>query len=122
MIKRILLAAAMASFAAGAAHAEGDPALGKKQYVQCGICHGMQGQGSSVGPTLKGIVGRKAGAIPAFNYSPAMKASGLTWTEANLSAYLAAPQAKVKGTRMVFAGLKKPGDADNMVAFLKTLK
>lgn len=126
MFKMILTAAAMAVLFTAATSpvqaAEGDAARGKKLFVQCGYCHGVQGQGGPLGPTLKGIVGRKAAQAPGFTYSAPMKASGLTWTEANLGAFITAPQAKVKGTRMVFAGFKKPTDVDDVITYLKTVK
>ena len=73
-----------------------------------------------VGPSLWGIVGRPAGSIANFKYSPANKNSGLTWSEDQLFTYLEAPQKVVKGTYMAFAGLKKPQDRADVIAYLKT--
>lgn len=77
---------------------------GQQLYKQrCLACHSIApGAASSIGPNLAGIAGRKA-ATTGFAYSPALKASGLVWTKANLDDYLAAPTRKVPGTRMVIA-------------------
>ena len=68
-----------------------------------------------------GVVGRKAGTYPDYNYSDANKNSGLTWDEATLAVYLKNPKAKVPGTKMTFAGFQKDTDIANVIAFLKTL-
>lgn len=71
--------------------------------MRCGSCHTVEPGGRAVlGPSLSGVVGRKAAATT-FNYSPALKASGLTWTRANLDRFIAAPTRMVPGTRMVIA-------------------
>jgi cytochrome c len=68
---------------------------------RCQTCHSTEpGQTSALGPNLAAVVGRPA-ASSEFRYSPALKASGLTWTPENLDAYLAAPMKLVPGTRMV---------------------
>ena len=77
---------------------------------------------NKVGPTLKGIVGRAAASIADYKYSEAMLAKGaegLVWTEENLTAYLPNPKAYVPKTKMAFAGLKKPDDVANVIAYLK---
>jgi len=86
--------------------------------TQCGICH--TGAKGAIGPNLAGVVGRHAGAAPGFNYSPAMKQSGLVWTPAALKLYLANPAKTVKGNRMPYAGLKDPAKLDAVVAYLAT--
>ena len=71
--------------------------------MRCGSCHTVVPAGRAVlGPNLSGVVGRKAAATT-FNYSPALKASGLTWTRANLDRYITAPSRMIPGTRMVIA-------------------
>lgn len=108
---------------AGAAHAAGDPVKGKAVFAQCAACHKADPSGKAmIGPNLWGVVGRPAGAAPAFAYSPAMKGWKKPWTEAALDAYLAAPAKAVPGNRMPFAGLKAPADRANVIAYLKTLK
>lgn len=89
----------------------------------CAICHGDKPNSpSTVGPRLYGIVGRKAGALPGFNFSAAMKNSGLTWTPSELQAYISDPAKVVHGTRMPFAGLHDTGKVDDLIAYLETLK
>lgn len=71
--------------------------------MRCGSCHTVvPGARAVLGPNLSGVVGRKAAATT-FNYSPALKASGLTWTRANLDRFITAPARMVPGTRMVIA-------------------
>ena len=100
------------AFAADANH-------GKELFTTCSACHTERPD--SLGPTLKGVVGRKSGAIEDFRYSPAMKRAGLTWDQATLHDYLVNPQGKVKGNRMPFSGLPA-GDADDVIAYLATYK
>ena len=99
-----------------------DAQHGKQLFQACAACHGQNGTGGTLGPDLTGVVGRKAGTLDNFRYSNAMQHSNLVWTEANLRAYVSNPQAEVKGNRMPFSGVKNPKDADDIVAYLKTLK
>ena len=71
-----------------------------------------------MGPSLKGIVGRKSGSFPGFNYSPAMKGKNVTWNPATLDTYLTAPMKFVPGTRMAFAGLPNAQDRADVIAYL----
>lgn len=107
----LLLAAP--AFAADAGH-------GKALFTACAACHTERAD--ALGPSLKGVVGRKAAALQDFRYSPAMTRSNLTWTEANLKDYLRDPQGKVKGNRMPFSGYPNATDADDVIAYLVTLK
>jgi cytochrome c len=101
----------------------GDPAHGKAVFsAQCAMCHSSQRNVSLLGPSLFGVVGRKAGSVVGFAYSPAMKAAGFNWTDDKLRAYLPAPKTVVPGTRMTYAGLKNPSQLDDLVAYLDTLK
>ena len=97
-----------------------DPDHGKALFAACAVCHTERPD--ALGPSLKGIVGRKSGALEDFRYSNPMKRANLTWDEANLRDYIADPQAKVKGNRMPFGGVSNPADLDDVVAYLKTLK
>ena len=107
----------------GAAVAQ-DTAAGEKVFAKCKACHAVgEGAKNKVGPELNGIVGRAAGSLPDYKYSKAMEgkgAEGLIWDEASLAAYLADPRGFVKGTKMAFAGLKKPEDLENIIAYLAT--
>jgi cytochrome c len=105
--------------AMGAANAQ-DAALGEKVFLKCKVCHQIgEGAKDAVGPVLNGVVGRKAGTYPDYAYSDANKNSGLTWDEATLKEYLRNPRAKVPGTKMIFPGLTKDDDIDNVIAYLK---
>lgn len=108
---------------AAPARADGDAAAGQKTFAQCRACHSPDAGKNGLGPSLHGIVGRKAASAEGFKtYSPAMQKSDITWTEDNLKKYLADPKGFIAGNRMVFAGLKKPDDVENVIAYLKTLK
>jgi cytochrome c len=108
---------------ATSALANGDPVNGAKLAKPCAICHTTVKDGASlIGPNLFGIVGRKAGSLAGYSYSPAMKASGLTWDEATLTKYLMAPSTVVPGTKMTYNGFQKQDDAASVAAYLATLK
>ncbi|MBV8169545.1 MAG: cytochrome c family protein [Alphaproteobacteria bacterium] len=115
----IALVAAPTVPGASPAHAA-DAEHGKTLFKACLTCHTEKP--GAIGPSLKGVVGRHAGALEDFRYSPAMKRSDLTWDEASLRDYISDPQGKVKGNRMPFAGIKQPSDADDIVAYRKTLQ
>jgi cytochrome c len=97
-----------------------DAEHGKQLFQACAACH--TDRPDALGPSLKGVVGRKSAALEDFRYSNPMKRANLVWDEQNLRAYIADPQAKVPGNRMPFAGLHDPKDVDDVVAFLNTLK
>jgi len=100
-----------------------DVAAGEKQFIVCRACHQIGPNAkNAVGPVLNGVVGRKAGTYPDFNYSPANKNSDLTWDEDTLRKYLANPQDVVKGTKMIFAGIKDPAKVNDVIAYLKQFK
>jgi cytochrome c len=113
------LAAFILASSIGAASAQ-DAALGEKVFVKCKACHQIgEGAKDAVGPVLNGVVGRKAGTYPGYSYSDANKNSGITWDEATLKEYLKNPRLKVPGTKMLFPGLTKEADIDNVIAYLK---
>jgi cytochrome c len=95
---------------------------GKELFKACAACHTDKPGTNTLGPSLKGVVGRKAGSLEDFRYSPAMKRSGLIWDEASLRDYISDPQAKVKGNRMALTGSLEPAEIDDIIAYLKTLK
>ena len=100
----------------------GDAAKGAKLFAQCKICHSVEPGKNGLGPSLHDVVGRKAGTEAGFTYSPAMKNSGLTWTDAELTEYLRAPMKLVPGTKMAFAGIANEKDRADVIAYLDTLK
>ena len=118
----IALLSALAALGAAPAEAAPDLANGKRVFTTCSYCHGEGGVGGSVGPTLKGIVGRKAGSEAGFAYSDAMQNSGITWTNEELTAFLAKPMVYIKGTRMIYPGIPNRKDEQDVIAYLKTLK
>ncbi len=99
--------------------AAGDPAKGKQIFTKCQVCHSIQAGVNKVGPSLHGVVGRKAGSLDSYNYTDAMKNSGLTWDEATLDKYLTNPRKMVPGTRMIFPGLPREKDRQDVIAYLK---
>lgn len=90
--------------------------------TQCSSCHAVAAGRNLVGPTLAGVVGRKAGDVPGFRYSAANKAADFTWDAARLDSYLANPKAVLPGTSMLYAGLKDDGQRADLVAYLATLQ
>lgn len=103
---------------AGSAGAAGDATKGEALYqAQCAMCHAPE---SGAAPSLVGVVGRKAGTLPGFAYSNAMKASGITWTPAELDAFLTDPAKKVPGTMMMIPG-PEPAERTDIIAYLATL-
>jgi cytochrome c len=114
-------AAAVALLAISAsATAAADAEHGKALYQTCAACHTEQPD--ALGPSLKGVVGRKSAALEGFRYSNPMKRANLIWDEDNLRAYILDPQAKVKGNRMPYGGLADANDVDDIIAYLKLLK
>ena len=93
---------------------------GKELYQTCVACHTERPD--ALGPSLKGVVGRKSAALEDFRYSNPMKRANLTWDEDNLRAYIRDPQATVKGNRMPYGGLTDAKDVDDIIAYLKLLK
>jgi cytochrome c len=98
----------------------GDAKHGEAVFKACAACH--TDRPSALGPSLKGVYGRKAGALDDFHYSAAMKRTDFVWDAANLKAYITDPQAKVRGNRMPFSGLQNPADIDDVIAYMQTLK
>ena len=121
--KMIITSIAAVMLLATPAFADGDAASGEKIFIKCKACHENEQGVNKIGPTLKGIVGRKTASIADFKYSDAMAAkgaAGLVWDEATLTAYLPDPKAYVPGTKMAFAGLKNPQEVADIIAYLKT--
>ena len=107
---------------AGAGTAEEGPAP-PPQFAICAACHSTASDGShSMGPNLRGVVGRKAGSAPGFQYSSAMRDSGIRWTPQELDSFLTDVPAKVPGTLMPINGLPDPADRQAVIRYLKSLK
>jgi cytochrome c len=102
------------------AHAQ-DAAAGKTAFAQCAACHSIDGS-NGAGPSLQGVVGRKAGSFPGFRYSRAMKAVAYSWDASSLDAYIANPQTAVPGNVMPFSGVADAKQRADLIAYLTTLK
>jgi cytochrome c len=90
------------------------------ELQKCAICHSLNNGGANrVGPNLFGIFGRKAGSFAGFNYSPAMKASGIVWDDETLAKFLRDPKDSLPGNRMSFPGIKDDGVLQDLLQQLK---
>ena len=116
--RRGALLASIALLLAGTQAAAQDVQRGEKLFTDCRSCHAVQAGVNNVGPSLAGIVGRKAASAEDFRYSPAMKRSGITWDSATLAAFIADPQAVVPGNRMPYAGMPDAKDIADLIAYL----
>lgn len=97
-----------------------DQAAGAKTFVMCKGCHTIEKGGrAGIGPNLSGLFGRQAGSVAGYNYSAAMKKSGLTWDDKTLDAFLAAPTKKVPGTKMPIS-VADPAKRAALIAYLKS--
>ena len=118
MLGRGIVAAVLLLAATDKVRAQ-DATAGEKDFVVCRACHQIGPNAKvAVGPVLNGVVGRKAGTYPNYNYSPANKDSGIVWTPEELDRYLTSPQAVVPHTKMIFPGLKDPQKRKDVIAFL----
>ncbi len=115
----LLVAGAVLAISASV-RAEGDPEAGKKVFRQCQACHVVDKKQNRVGPYLLGVIGRPAGTAEGFKYSDAMKNSGVTWDETTIAEYLADPKGYIPGNKMVFAGLKKPEQIQDVIAYIES--
>ena len=101
--------------------ASGDAAAGAKVFKKCKACHVVDAEKHKTGPHLVDIIGRVAGSADGYKrYSNAMKLSGIVWNEETLDGYLEKPNNYVRGTRMLFVGLRKEEDRANVIAYLKS--
>lgn len=112
------LAAVLAlTFAVGAgAAAPGDAVRGEQIYARCLACHALAYD--RVGPRHCGLLGRRAGAVPGFDYSPSMKASGIVWNAKTLDRFLADPLRMAPGTTMTYAGIPDARERADLIAYL----
>ena len=118
----LLTIAATVAFAVSTGSAlAGDAAAGEKVFAKCKACHQVgETAKNAVAPQLNGINGRKAGSADGYNYSEAMKGSGITWDEASFKEFIKNPKAKVAGTKMIFQGLASEKDSDDVWAYLSS--
>lgn len=118
--------AAPVETAAAAVTATSDPAsallaAGKAAFANCSACHSLEKDApNGAGPNLFGIVGAAAGEVPGFAYSDALKASGITWTAAELDSFIANPAAKIPGTTMVAGAIADPAKRQGVIAYIES--
>ena len=122
-MKYVLLSLALTVIAAPAL-AAGDAEAGGKLFTKtCGGCHSIgEGARGGFGPELNGIIGRPAGSTTDYQYSDAMKNSGVVWTREKLAAYIENPKSVVSGTRMIFWGISDQEKIENILAYLATFQ
>ena len=114
-MKRLAACALVA--AALPAAAAGDPSRGEKVYERCAACHSLAHD--RAGPRHCGLVGRTAGSVAGFDYSPAMRRSGIVWNARTLDRFLADPLGAVPGTTMGYDGVKDARERADLIAFLE---
>ncbi len=101
-------------------YAAADPAAGEKVFGKCKACHKVDGQ-NATGPHLNGVVNRPKGSVEGFGYSDAILAlKDQSWSPENMFGFLENPKGYMPGTKMAFAGLAKPEDRANVIAWLAT--
>jgi len=100
--------------------ATADFARGEKIFKKCASCHNINaGEGAKVGPNLYGVVNRKKGSMAGFNYSDALMAKGGSWDVESINLFITKPKNFIAGTKMAFAGLKKPQDRADVILYLQ---
>ena len=104
--------------------AAGDAQAGGKLFSKvCGGCHSIaENARNGFGPQLNDVIGRLAGTSEGYQYSEAMKNSGVVWTREKLAAYIEAPKKVVSGTRMIFWGISDQEKIENLLAYLETFQ
>jgi cytochrome c len=107
-----------ATWPAGAADVE----AGKADFKKCALCHTVEAGKNKIGPSLFGVIGRKAASLENYNYSDAMKKFDHSWDAQTLDNYLADPRAVVPETKMIFPGIKDEKERQDVIAYLETLK
>ncbi len=116
----ITLVCAIALVTAAAAGQDNEAAArGEKRFEECASCHSVAAGEHGVGPSLHGIIGRRAASIEDFRYSPAMRKSDITWTPETLNTFIADPQMLVPANRMAYAGLIDPAERADLIAYLQ---
>jgi nitrite reductase (NO-forming) len=103
---------------AQAASGAGDVEQGRQVYRKCQVCHSLEPGKNGLGPSLSGIIGKKAAVVPNYVYSEALRGSGLTWDEGMLDRYLLDPQKLVPGNKMPFPGMRTENERRDVIAYL----
>ena len=105
----------------GPGRAEAQPAR-PAPFAQCTVCHSTEAGRTVFGPSLAGVAGRRAGSLPGYNYSAALRSSGLIWNAATIDRWLTSPQGTVPGTRMPFRGIADAAQREQVVDYVMALK
>jgi cytochrome c2 len=115
-----MILGSMLACVANMAVAADNPEHGRAVFEQCAACHSLEAGKNGLGPSLKGVFGRKAATVEDFIYSPAMRRSNVVWTAESLDEFLAEPQSgKFRGNKMPFSGMPTVQDRRDLIAFLK---
>jgi nitrite reductase (NO-forming) len=115
----LVLLIGLAASGAAQAQGSGDPTAGEQVFRKCQACHSLDPARRTVGPHLQGVLGRTAGTVEGYDYSVAMRRSGLVWSSDVLDKFLASPSHFLHGTKMIFTGLRRPEDRANVIAYLQ---
>jgi len=107
------------SFCSSNARADGDAAKGKRVFNKCKSCHELTKKKNKIGPHLVGIIGRKAGSVEGFKYSPAMKNANIVWDEKTINAYIINPKKFVPGNKMTLPPIKKEDQRKDLIEYIK---
>ena len=118
MVAAVLAAAGLVGTVSLAESAVPSTAHGAEVYERCAACHSLEHD--RTGPRHCGLFGRRAGSVAGFEYSEAMRASGITWNEATLDRFLASPMKVVPGTSMGYAGVDDARDRHDLIAYLES--
>ena len=111
------------SASSGQAQTEAVALTGEQIFKRCVACHKVEkGAASGLGPNLHGVAGRAIASTDGFNFSPALKAKGGVWDDANLDGYIENPRTFVPGNKMSFAGIKDAGERKLLIEYLKEQK
>ena len=115
--RRLASAVVLALAVVAPAAAAPDPGRGEQLYGRCLACHALAYD--RVGPRHCGLIGRRAGSVPGFVYSPAMQRSGIVWTARSLDRFLAAPMQTMPGTAMTYDGIADAAERADLIAYLE---
>lgn len=115
---QFLLSAILINITMSAHASNCDVALGEQVFTKCTACHSLQARQHMTGPSLHGLSGRRAGTVDGFSFSPALRDSGIVWSEVTLDSFVQSPQTSVPGTVMPFGGIKSATDRAALVCYL----
>jgi cytochrome c len=119
-LKPLLAVLLALTLQAASAHATGDPDKGRALFARCASCHQVGPSArNGFGPQLNGVIGRRAGSVEGYAYSPAMKNATLVWSEKNLKTFLKSPGDTVPGNKMRFWGISSDTQIADLLAYLR---